>query len=316
MARDSLDLFEYAHFGRTVEVDELLEMFPETSRVADIVPIRFRAISSAAIATQDWLELVSRVHATVDADPTIDGIVITHGTATAEETAYLLHLTVKRDIPIVIVGSQRPPNGLSSDAGLNLVNAIRVAASEVVRGLGVMVLLNDEIHSARDATKTSNLRLQTFQSREFGPLGHADPDGKITIYRRPNRVHTLATQFDLGGIDDLSKVDVISSYAGADGHLLSAAVASGAKGIVVAALPPGLLPPSQHEAAIEASARGVLVVISSRGGTGRLITYSRDIPLGFISGDNLNAQKCRILLMLALTVTTDINEIRRIFETY
>jgi L-asparaginase len=314
--RDSLDLFEYADYGRTIEVDELLAMFPETSRVGDIVPIRFRAIVSTAIMPKDWLELVACIHSVVDADPTLDGIVITHGTATAEETAYFLHLTVKRNIPIVLVGSQRPPNGLSSDAGLNLVNAIRVAGSEAARGLGVLVLLNDEIHGAREVTKTANSRLQTFQAPEFGPLGHCDPDGTVAIYRLPGRVHTLATEFDISGLTDLPAVEIVASYAGADGRALTAAVEGGAKGVVIAALPPGLLPPGQRQAALTAAERGVLVVLSSRGGAGRVLARTKDVALGLVSGDNLNAQKCRVLALLALVVTEDRSGIRRMFATY
>jgi L-asparaginase len=314
--RDSLDLFEYADHGRTIDVSELLAMFPETSRVADVVPISFRAVVSTAIAPRDWLDLVSCIHAVVDEDRSLDGIVITHGTATAEETAYFLHLTVKRDIPIVIVGAQRPPNGLSSDAGLNLVNAIRVAGSPAVRGLGVLLLLNDEIHAAREVTKTSNSRLQTFNSLEFGPLGLADPDGTIAIYRQPRRPHTTATPFDVGGLADLPPVAIVASYSGADGQLIRAAAIAGAKGIVIAALPPGLLPPAQYQTAVEVANSSTLIVIGNRSNAGRVIGRGKDVARKLVSGDNLNAYKARVLAMLALTKTSDPDEIRRMFETY
>src|ERR1700716_3947564 len=143
--RDSLDLHEYSDHGRTLEVDELLAMFPEVARVADVVPVRFRAIISPAITPRDWIDLVNKISEITDADPAIDGIVITHGTDTVEETAYFLNLTAKARVPIVLVAAQRPPGGLSSDAGLNLVNGARVAGSPEARGMGVLVCLNDEI---------------------------------------------------------------------------------------------------------------------------------------------------------------------------
>ncbi|MBI4183968.1 MAG: asparaginase [Proteobacteria bacterium] len=314
--RHSLDLFEYGDYGRALEVDELLAMIPEVAELFDVVPVRFRAISSTAIAPTDWLALARRIHEVAEADPLLAGVVVTHGTATLEETAYFLHLTLKVTVPVVVVGAQRPPNGLGTDAGLNLVNAARVAAAPAARGLGVLVVLNDGVSSAREVTKTANFRLDTFRSPEFGVLGHADPDGKVAIYRRPTRLHTIHSEFELGRLADLPRVEVVYSVAGADGRLVEAAVAAGCRGIVAASLAPGLQPPAQRQALAEASRKGVLVVVSNRGGAGRILARGKDVELGFIAGDNLNPQKCRVLAMLALATTGDRGEIRRMFEQY
>ena len=167
------------------------------------------------------------------ADPDIAGIIFTHGTNTIEETAYFMNLTVRSDKPVVIVGAQRPFSTLSSDGPLNLLNAIRVAADPVSRGKGTLVVLNDEINAARDVTKTNTYRLETFQSRELGILGYADPD-KIVFYRAPTRRHTAQSQFDLTQTGELPKVSILYGYAGDDGDLAKAAVAAGAKGLVIA----------------------------------------------------------------------------------
>ena len=181
VGRHSLDLFEYGEFGRTLEVDELLARFPEVSAAADVVPIRFRTLLSTAVGPPEWLELNELVHRVVEAEAPLDGVVITHGTATLEETAYFLNLTLKVELPVVLVGAQRPPNGLSSDVPLNLVNAVRVAAAPDCRGLGVLVLLNDEVQAAREVTKSSTYRLETFRSPDLRMLGYAGPDGQVVI---------------------------------------------------------------------------------------------------------------------------------------
>jgi L-asparaginase len=175
IGRGSLDLWEYMDAGRKAEPDELLLRFPEVAEAAEIVALRFRSVSSAAVGPADWLALDAAVHDAVAQAAPLDGVVITHGTATLEETAYFLNLTLKVHATVVLVGSQRPATGLSSDAGLNLLNAVRVAGAPEARGLGVLVLLNDEIQAAREVTKTATLRLETFRSPDVGMLGYADP---------------------------------------------------------------------------------------------------------------------------------------------
>jgi L-asparaginase len=302
--------------GRKVEADELVERFPEIRDHADVVPVRFRAVSSAAVSPRDWLELNATVHAVVEREAPLDGVVITHGTATLEETAYFLNLTLDVDVPVVVVGSQRPASGLSSDAGMNLLGAVRVAGATEARGLGVLVFLNDEVQAAREVTKASTLRLETFRSHDVGMLGYADPDGRVAIYRRPTRRHAPGTEFDVRGLADLPRVDIAYSYAGADGAAIDAFVAAGARAIVSASLAPGTTTPAETAALLEARGRGVVVVLSSRAGSGRVLPRTVLRQRGFVPADNLNPQKARVLAMLALTVSSDVLEIERIFGEY
>jgi len=273
-------------------------------------------VGSAAIGTADWLALAAAVTDAVAAQAPLDGVVITHGTATLEETAYFLNLVLEVEATVVLVGSQRPATGLSSDAGLNLLNALRVAAAPEARGLGVLVLLNDEIQPARDVTKTSTLRLETFRSPDLGMLGYADPDGRIAIYRRPSRRHAPDTEFDVRGRTELPRVDIAASYAGADGAAIRAFVAAGARAIVSASLPPGVTTPAETEALLEARRQGVLIVVSSRAGSGRVLPRTLLREQGFVVADNLTPQKARVLAMLALTRTGDASEVQRMFDEY
>lgn len=310
-----LDLYEYTATGKMLEADELIARYPEVHSVADIVPVRFKAVPSTAVAYGEWKQLVLVIDRVVAENPDIAGIVILHGTATLEETAYALNLTAKVDVPIVVVGAQRPASALSGDAGLNLVNAVRTAAAPQARGMGVLVCLNDEIQAARDVTKTSTARLQTFRSADFGVLGNADGDA-VVFYRRPLRKSAPDTEFDIRTADHLPRVDIAYSYAGADGAATRAFVAAGARGIVMAAFAPGMLAPAEMVAAKEAVAAGVTVVISSRAGSGRTFPSSKIVEAGFLTADNLTPQKARILLALALSRTTDPGELRRVFATY
>jgi L-asparaginase len=316
VGRDRLDFYEYGTSGRFMKVDELIATVPELPRVAQIVPIPYKNVGSTEIGPADWLALVSLIHETAAADPSIDGFVVTHGTATLEETAYFLNLTVKTDKPVVVVGAMRPSSALGADGGLNLLNGCRVAGSPQARGMGVMVVLNDEINAARDVAKTSNYRVQTFVSRDFGLLGYADAD-KVQFYRKPLRRTAPDTEFDVSGLKDLPRVDIIPAYAGADATLVDAVIRAGAKGIVSAGFPSGSPSPAQKKALIKAAADGVVVVQSSRSGSGRVIDDKVALRnAGFLAADSLTAQKARILLMLALTVTNDPGQLRRIFDEY
>jgi L-asparaginase len=316
IGRDSLDLWEYMDTSRKAEPDELLQRFPEVAEAAEIIPVRFRSVGSTAIGPADWVALAAAVHDAVGREAPLDGVAITHGTATLEETAYFLNLTVKVEAAVVLVGAQRPASGLSSDAGLNLLNAVRVAGSREGRGLGVLVLLNDEIQSARDVTTSSTLRLEAFRSHDLGMLGYADPDGRVAIYRRPARRHAPDTEFDVRGRTELPRVDIAVSYAGADGAAIRAFVAAGARAIVSAALPPGVVTPAETEALLEARRRGVLVVMSSRAGSGRVLPRTSLLGQGLVVADNLTPQKARVLAMLALTRTNDPADVQRMFDEY
>lgn len=315
VGKGPLDLQDYGANDTMLHVDELLARFPETNEVADVHPVRFRAIPSPAMFFAEWRDLVLMIDELASGPDAVDGVVVTHGTASLEETAYMLHLTVKAPIPVVVVGAQRPASALSSDAGLNLVNAIRVAGAIEARGLGVLTLLNDEIQCARDVTKTSTYRQQTFKSPDFGALGHADGDA-IVIYRQPVRAHAPETEFDLREMDGLPRVDVAYAYCGADGTAVRAFVEAGARGIVSAGFAPGFSAPGDVEALDAAVARGVVVVQCTRAGSGRTFESTKLEQKGYLTSDNLNPQKARLLLSLALAVTDDAGEIRRIFRTY
>ena len=318
VGRHNLELVEYITLKRKYDVHELLARVPEADRVANVVPVPYAAVSSTSIEPGNWLELNERIHSLVEEDPDLDGIVLTHGTATLEETAYFLGLTLKVDRPVVVTGAQRPASALSTDAFLNIVNALRVAGSEAARGLGVLVMLNDEIHAAREVAKTSTQRLQTFRTPDFGALGQADADG-VNIYRHPVRRRAPDTEFDVRGAaaDDLPRVDVSLSYAGTDGTDIDAYVAAGAKGIVVAGFAPGLNTKGQVAAIERAHEEGVVLVQSSRVGSGRVPPLAGDQQLPDpVVADNLTPWKARILLMLGLRETQDRDELRRMFATY
>ena len=315
VGRHSLDLVAYAELGKIYEVDELLAAFPETTAQAEVLPVRFRAIGSPKINAADWLELAATIHQLAREQPDLSGIVVTHGTASLEETAYFLNLTLKVECAVVVVGAQRPASGMGTDAGINLVNAIRVAADPGSCGKGVLVMLNDEIHAARDVTKTSTLRLQTFRSRDFGVLGHADND-RVVYYRAPVRKSMRESEFDLAGIDALPRVDIVLSYAGADRTAVDAFVAAGAKGLVSAGFAPGFCTPGEQEGFEAAIARGVVVAQSTRAGSGRVVPLNSMRPENCVVADNLTPQKARVLLMLALTRTADPADIQRMFLEY
>jgi L-asparaginase len=315
LGRTPFDIQDYGAAGTVMHAAEILAKWPETAMVADVIAVNYRNVASPAIDFSDWKALSALCTSLVTEHPDLVGIVIGHGTATLEETAYFLNLTVKVEIPVVLVGSQRPSSALSSDAGMNLANAIRVAASPAARGLGVLVVLNDEIQAAREVTKTSTLRMQTFRSPDFGVLGHADGDA-VAFYRQPVRRHAPDTEFDIAGLQSLPRVDIAYSYAGGDGTAVRAFVAAGASGIVSAGFAPGFSTPAEAEALREAASKGVVVMQSTRAGSGRTFRTTRLREAGFLIADNLNPQKARLLLALALTVTNDPDEIARIFRTY
>lgn len=311
-----LDTFDYASSGKPLlDAAGILDCFPEVRAVADVRPVAFSAVPSTGLHFPTWKALVALCDQIVADDPGLAGIVIGHGTATLEETAYALHLTLKVAVPVVLVGSQRPASALSTDAGINLVNAVRVAADPASRGLGVLVVLNDEIHAARDVAKTSTSRLQTFRAPDFGALGHADGD-EIAYYRRPLRGGAPQTEFDIRSLAALPRVDISYAYAGADGAAVRAFLGAGAEGIVSAGFAPGSCAPGELDLLKQAVAKGVVVVQSSRAGSGRVPRTTKLAQHGFIDADNLTPQKARILLSLALSVTRDPARISTIFATY
>lgn len=309
------DILDYGANEKMLHADDIVAMFAEVKAHAEVIPVRFKAVPSADIYFPEWKELVLISDRLVVEHPDLAGIVILHGTASLEETAYFLSLTMKVTIPVVVVGSQRPASALSTDAGMNLANAIRTAASPQARGMGVMVLLNDEIHSAREVTKTSTFRLQTFRSPDFGVLGHADGDA-IVFYRKPIRKVYPDTEFDVRSLEGLPRVDIVYAYTGSDGTAPRAFLAAGAKGMISAGFAPGFAGKADFEVMKEAVKQGVVVMQSTRAGSGRTFKGKRLREGGLLITDNLNPQKARLLLALALTKTTDPAEIERIFLTY
>lgn len=315
LGRDSLDILDYTATGNRLEARAILDAVPEVREVAEVIAVPFRAVPSPAIGFAEWRDLVSICERLVGDHPDLAGIVIGHGTATLEETAYALSLTLTVDVPVVLVGSQRPMSALSSDAGLNLVAAIRTAAAVQSRGRGVLVVLNDEIQAAREVTKTSVARLQTFRTPDFGVLGHVD-GASVQYYRRSERAHAPGTPFDIRALAALPRVDVAYAYADADGTAVRAFAAAGARGLVSAGLAPGMTPPLEADALEEAAAAGILVVQSTRAGSGVVPLSTRLKTRGILSADNLTPQKARILLALALTVSHDPAAVARFFATY
>jgi len=308
-----LEFLRYATTGEPrLTAKDLIERIPEVQQFARV-----------SVEAEDFLpfdspqqlrDLGLRISARL-ADPDVAGVVFTHGTNTIEETAYFLNLTLKSDKTVVIVGAQRPFSVLSSDAPLNLLNAIRVAADPGSRGKGVLVVLNDEINAARDVTKSNTYRVQTFQARELGILGYADPD-RIVFYRSPTRRHTTQSQFDLREITELPRVSILYSHAGDDGDLAKAAVAAGAKGLVIAGTGAGHTQNARKALKEIYDATGVVIVRSARVGAGRVIRDDNWQEPGFVAADNLSPQKARILLQLALTKTRKPEDIQKMFDEY
>jgi L-asparaginase len=314
LGSSSLDVLDYPDFGQKLSCEALLDRFPETRLVAETVPVTFRQVGSTAIGPADWLELRALIHKIAREDPAIAGFVIPHGTATLEETAFFLNLTLGVSQPVVLVGAQRPASALGTDAGTNLVNALQVAGCPEARGTGVLVVMNNEIHPARDVVKTSTYRVQTFRSLDYGPLGHVDGDGPH-FYRAPLQAHMPDTPFASHEIAALPRVDIIYSYAGADGDLVTAAVKAGARGLVSAGFAPGTPSPAQQEAFLDAAKSGIVVVQCSRA-TGRVAPRRRLRETGIVAGEDFSPQKARILLALMLLETSDVAAIQQAFQSY
>ena len=312
---DRLDYILYPELGEHLTIEQSLARIPEVSEIAEVGAEDLVSVGSTAIGPEDWLKLAQRINSLLAEEETT-GVVVTHGTATLEETAYFLHLTVKSTKPVVITGAMRPPTALGTDADLNLLDAVRVAACPDAAGKGVLTILNNEIQCARDVIKTNTFRVETFKPNELGFLGYADSDGEVLFYRAPLRKHTADTVFDVAGRDNLPRVDIVYSYAGADELLVNAVRSNHSDGLVLAGFGGGSYPPLVIDAAAQAVTEGIPVVLASRSAAGRVVMTPRKEEQNFIVSDNLLPQKARILLMLALTVTGDRREIQQMFRDY
>jgi L-asparaginase len=301
--------------GARLTAEELIKAIPGLDRYATAEFEQFANASSASLSLAQWLDLARRLNTLAD-ETTLSGIVVTSGTDTLEELAYFLHLTVRTEKPIVVVGSMRNPGTLGYDGGANLLDAYRVAAEPASRGKGVLVVLNGEINSAREVTKTDARRLETFQTRGYGVLGVVDPD-RVAYYRAPVRRHTRSSEFDVTAIEGLPRVDIALVYQGAAGDLIRAAVDRGARGLVIAAAGAGALSGTQADGVEYATGKGVFVVLATRTGSGRIGERAGLEPASLrIRGEDLAPLKARILLMLALTRTKDPVEVQRMFGEY
>ena len=313
---DRMDFILYPEIGNHITIQQSLDRVPEIQEIADVRSEDLVSVGSTAIGAAEWLGLARRINQIFREEPDVAGVAITHGTATLEETSYFLHLTIKSSKPVVITGAMRPPTALSTDADLNLLDAVRTAACPDSAGLGVLTVLNNEIQCGRDVTKASTFRVETFRPNELGFLGYADSDGKVIFYRAPLRRHTLNTPFMVDSMTDLPRVDIVYSYAGADGLLVDAVRSNGSDGLVLAGFGGGTFPPAVIDAAVKVVDNGIPVVLATRSTAGRVVTTPKKDEQGFIVSDNLLPQKARILLMLGLTISKDRHELQQMFYDY
>jgi len=297
-------------------VDQLINAVPEAKKIAKLRGEQISNIGSQDMNDEVWLKLANRVNALV-AQADVAGVVITHGTDTIEETAYFLNLVVKSRKPVVLTAAMRPATALSADGPLNFFNAVAVAADKNAAGRGVLVVVNDWIHDAESLTKTSTTAVQTFMSPLEGLIGTV-AYGKADFYRNPIGKHTAGSEFSLQGVTALPRVEIIMAHENMDGALINAAVAAGAKGIVIAGVGNGNLTKPAVDALAAVAKKGVICVRSSRVVTGRVgrNVELEDDKLGFVASLDKNPQKARVLLRLALTRPRTPVELQRLFEDY
>lgn len=300
----------------TVTVDKLIAAVPEINKIATIKGEQISSIGSQEMNNEVWLKLAKRVNEILKKGEA-DGVVITHGTDTMEETAYFLDLVVKTDKPIVLVGAMRNSTSMSADGPLNLYNAVNVAMDKKSVGKGVLVVMNDEIHAAREVTKTNTTGVDTFKSPNTGKIGTVFY-GKVKFYTESVRKHTKNSEFDISKISSLPRVDIVYNHSNDNPDFVNTAIKAGAKGIINAGMGNGNPFPSVLEALGEASKKGIIVVRDSRVGSGETTQDGEvdDAKYGFLTSDNLNPQKARVLLMVALTKTSDPKKIQEFFLTH
>lgn len=299
-----------------VTIDAMLAAVPGIKDLANIKGEQISNVGSQDMTFAIMLTLAKRINALL-AQKEVDGVVVTHGTDTMEETAYFLNLVVKSEKPVVLVGSMRPSTAVSADGPLNLFDAVGVAADPNSGGRGVLVVMNDWIHAAHSLTKTSTTAVQTFMSPLRGLVGISSY-GKNDFYNTPVWKHTTGSEFDIANVATLPRVDILYAYADMPADLIDSSVSNGAKGIVIAGVGNGNMNKASLEAAERAANKGVVVVRSSRvvtGTVGRNVEVNDD-EMKFVASDELNPQKARILLMLALLKPRTTADIQSLFYTY
>ena len=299
-----------------VNPEDWIKDLPDLKSIANVIIEDQRAPQDrvASETFEDFARVAKRLNELAK-DDKVAGIVVTHGTNTMAETAFYMNLTVSTKKPIVFVGSQRPWTALSGDGPRNLYDAIRVAASKDAWNKGVLHCMNQVINTARDVSKTSAYRLDTFEGVDVGALGYADPD-QVKFYREPLRRHTAKSEFAGTDFQTLPKVEVAYAYRDAPAYIIDAMVANGVKGIVIDGTGAGSLTTGQTEAIKRAQEKGVIVVATARTHGGRVQDTPRRREAKVVPGDNLMPEKARILLQLALTKTSDMKEVARIFNEY
>jgi L-asparaginase len=299
-----------------VTIDAMLTAVPGIKDLANVKGEQISNVGSQDMTFDIMLTLAKRINVLL-AQNDVDGIVITHGTDTMEETAFFLNLVVKSDKPVVMVGSMRPSTAVSADGPLNLFNAVGVAVDSKSKGRGVLVVMNDWIHGAHSLTKTSTTAIQTFMSPLRGVVGISSY-GKNDFYNTPQWKHTTGSEFDVTNVSKLPRVDILYACADMSPDLIDAAVANGAKGLVIAGVGNGNMNQATLNAAAMAAKKGVVVVRSSRvvtGTVGRNVEVNDD-EMNLVASDELNPQKSRILLMLALLKSRATKDIQNLFYSY
>jgi len=299
-----------------VTIDAMLAAVPGIKDMANVKGEQISNVGSQDMSFDIMLTLAKRINELLPKND-VDGIVVTHGTDTMEETAFFLNLVVKSDKPVVMVGSMRPSTAVSADGPLNLYNAVGVAIDPKAKGRGVLVMMNDWIHGAHSLTKTSTTAIQTFMSPLRGLVGIASY-GKNDFYNSPTWKHTTASEFNVANVTKLPRVDIVFACADMSADLIDASVANGAKGIVIAGVGNGNMNKASLEAAARAAKKGVVIVRSSRVATGQVgrNVEVNDDEMCFVASDELNPQKARILLSLALLKPRTTTEIQNLFYAY
>jgi L-asparaginase len=307
---------EEGYQSGSVGVDTLIKAVPQLKDIAEVSGEQISNIGSQDMNDAVWLKLAKRVNEILN-DGSVKGVVITHGTDTIEETAYFLNLTVKSDKPIVITGSMRPSTALSADGPMNIYNAVSLAANPDAKGRGVLVAVDDDVHSAHDITKTHTTDVGTFKSGEAG-LVAGQLSGKPVWFRNPEQVHTHKSKLSVDGVEKLPRVDIIYAHASMSPDLITSAVQNGAKGIVIAGVGDGNMTAPALDAVKSAIKKGVVVVRASRTAFGivRRDIEVKDDEVGTVASMELNPPKARALLQLSLLKTQDPKKIQDYFNTY
>jgi len=307
---------EPGYTAGTLSIDSLIKGAPGIEKLARLSGEQIASIGSQDMNDAVWAKLAKRANELL-ATSDVDGIVVTHGTDTMEETAFFLGLVLRSEKPVVLVGSMRPATSASADGPLNLYNAVAVAADPAARSRGVLVVANDDIHSGRDIHKSHTTAVQTFVSLNRGPVGRVYY-GKPRYFNMPTYRHTVKSEFPVPGTTSYPRVDVVFAHEGVDGTMVRAAVAAGAKGIVLAGVGDGNATKDMIDALSEARKQGLVIVRSSHVGFGlvRRNLEVDDDALGFVAAMDLNPQKARVLLRMVLTMSNDVKVIQRVFEEY